>query len=146
MGPAAQRDLREQRGGCRAFTGTDGKTYLFSDDQFVVYADASGTTIEGDPQPISEHWAGLVSVALAYVRDGRTYLFEKPDDVGLMRLVVYSGTGYDQPGDGYPATVDASHWSAPADFGIPDAVLFETDTMLLLNGRQCVSYNEKTGR
>ena len=129
-----------------AFVGRDGKTYLFSDDQFVVYPDPASTTIEGDPRPISEYWAGLTSVGLAYVRDGATYLFEKPDDAGQMRCVVYPGTDYGQPDDGYPMTVDAGYWPAPGEFGIPDAVLFEGDTMLLLRGRQCVSYNEKTDR
>jgi hypothetical protein len=128
-----------------AFVGRDGKTYLFSDDQFMVYPDPTSTTIEGDPQPISAHWAGLTSVGLAYVRDGRTHLFEKPDDAGQMRCVVYSGIEYRQPDDGYPAIVDAGYWSAPENFGIPDAVLFEGDTMLLLRGQRCVSYNEKTG-
>ncbi|BCY09025.1 hypothetical protein L3i22_041130 [Actinoplanes sp. L3-i22] len=126
-----------------AFVGRDGKTYLFSDDQFVVYPDAAATTIEGDPRPIGE-WAGLTSVGLAYVRAGVTYLFEKPDDAGRMRCVAYSGCDYRRPDDGYPISVDAGHWQAPGDFGIPDAVLFEGETMLLLRDRQCLSYNEKT--
>ncbi|GIE94609.1 hemopexin repeat-containing protein [Paractinoplanes rishiriensis] len=127
-----------------AFVGRDGKTYLFSDDQFVVYPDVAGTTIEGDPRPIGDHWAGLTSVGLAYVRGGVTYLFEKPDGAGRMRCVAYSGTGYGQPDEGYPTTVDAGFWPAPGHFGIPDAVLFEGETMLLLRGRHCLSYNEKT--
>ncbi|GAA5179464.1 hypothetical protein GCM10023322_09510 [Rugosimonospora acidiphila] len=129
-----------------AFVGTDQRVYLFSGDQFVVYPDPSATTIDGDPRPIEAHWAGLTSVGLAYVRDGRTYLFEKPDDAGTMRCVVYSGADYRRPDDGYPATVDAGFWGAPEGFGIPDAVLFEGDTMLLLRGRSCLSYDAKAGR
>ncbi|MEV6304895.1 hemopexin repeat-containing protein [Actinoplanes sp. NPDC051861] len=129
-----------------ALPGRDGRTYLFSGDQFVVYPDAAGTTVDGDPMPISEHWAGLTSVALAYVQDGTTYLFEKPDEDGRMRCLAYSGTTYDRPDEGYPATVSAVDDGAGGDFGLPDAVLFSDDAMLLLKGRRCVSYNEKTGR
>ena len=52
-------------------------------------------------------------LGLAYVRDGRTYLFGKPDDAGQMRCVVYSGTDYRQPDEGYPAIADAGFWAAP---------------------------------
>jgi hypothetical protein len=128
-----------------AFVGRDGKTYLFSDDQYVVYPDA-GTTIEGDPLPINAHWGGLTSVTLAYVHGGKTYLFEKPYAAGTMRHLVYSGTDYSQPDEGYPAVTDSSFWQAPDGFPMPDAVLFEGDTMLLLSGERCVSYNEKISR
>ncbi|HEY3006258.1 MAG TPA: hemopexin repeat-containing protein, partial [Kribbellaceae bacterium] len=128
-----------------AFVGRDSKTYLFSDDQYVVYPDA-GTTIDGDPVPIREHWGGLTSVTLAYVRQGKTYLFEKPDAAGAMRYVVYSGTDYSRPDDGYPAVTDAGFWQAPEGFPVPDAVLFEGDTMLLLSGERCVSYSDRTGK
>ena len=126
-----------------AFVGRDGSTYLFSDDQFVVYPDASGT-IEGDPKPIAEHWAGLESVALAYVRGDQTYLFEQPDDEGMVRYVVYSGTDYSEPDDGYPAVTDTGFHAAPDGFPFPDAVLVDDDTMILLSGEDCVSYNTRT--
>jgi hypothetical protein len=119
-----------------AFTGRDGKTYLFSDDQFVAYP-GTDTTTETDPLPIEEHWAGLTSVALAYVKDGKTYLFEKPDDEGAIRYVVYSGLSYTPPDDGYPAVTDESHFGA--DFPFPSAVLVEGDTLILLSGEDCVS-------
>ena len=129
-----------------AFVGRDGKTYLFSGDQYVVYPDAGTTMIEGDPRPISAHWGGLTSVTLAYVHGGKTYLFEKPDAAGTMRYLVYSGTDYSRPDEGYPALTDASFWAVPGGFPVPDAVLFEGDVMLLLSGGRCVSYNEKTGQ
>ncbi|MEO5874006.1 MAG: hemopexin repeat-containing protein [Streptosporangiaceae bacterium] len=128
-----------------AFVGSDGRTYLFSDDQFVVYPDAGGT-IDGDPLPIAGRWAGLTSVTLAYVRGEQTFLFEKPDKAGQIRYVVYSGSDYLAPDEGYPAFTDKTHLGAPDGFPFPDAVLFEGDTMILLSGQESVSYNERTGR
>ncbi|MGN9845817.1 hemopexin repeat-containing protein [Nonomuraea sp. H19] len=128
-----------------AFVGLDGRTYLFSGDQFVVYADA-GQTIDGVPRSIEEHWAGLTSVALAYVKGERTFLFEHPGDDGSIRYVVYSGDGYDAPDDGYPAVTDDGFFDAPDGFPFPAAVLFEGETMLLLSGERCVSFNDGTGR
>ncbi|MET0132699.1 MAG: hemopexin repeat-containing protein, partial [Kibdelosporangium sp.] len=128
-----------------AFVGRDGRTYLFSADQFVVYP-AAGTTIDGDPRPIAEHWAGLTSVALAYVDGDRTFLFEHPDDVGQIRHVVYSGTDYSVPDDGYPAVADRNFFDAPGDFPFPQAVLVEQDTMILVSGEKCVSRDTSGGR
>ncbi|WP_214318508.1 hemopexin repeat-containing protein [Nonomuraea sediminis] len=107
-----------------AFVGKDGKTYLFSGDQF--FADG------GDPRPIEPTW-GLTSVRLAYVRDGKNHLFEYPDVSGNIRYVV----------DGRPGTTDATFWGQD---GIPDAVLFEGDTMLLVYGKRCLPYDERAAR
>lgn len=128
-----------------AFVGRDGKTYLFSDDQFVVYP-AAGITIEGDPRSIEEYWAGLTSVALAYVQGEATFLFEHPNGAGQLRYVVYSGTDYSVPDEGYPTFTAEGVMGAPGGFPFPDAVLFESDTMILLSGEDCVSYNAKTER
>ncbi|GAA0398106.1 hypothetical protein Acor_34780 [Acrocarpospora corrugata] len=127
-----------------AFVGRDGKTYLFSGDQFVTYSTAD--TIDGEPRQIAEHWGGLDSVALAYHRKGVTYLFEHADEDGVMRHVAYTGEfgPYLEPDPGYPVTVDETFWQAPDGFGIPDAVLFEGDTMLLLGGERCLPFNETT--
>jgi hypothetical protein len=127
-----------------AFTGRDGRTYLFSDDQFVVYKDA-GTTIDGDPKPIAEHWAGFTGVALAYVQGDKTHLFEFPDAEGMLRHLVYSGADYTTPDEGYPELVDDGVFAAPDGFPFPDAVLVEGDTLTLLSHENCVSHNTKTG-
>lgn len=119
-----------------AFVGRDGKTYLFSGDQFVVSSDG-GRTSDGDPMPIAPRWAGLSTVTLAYVRSGKTFLY------GDGQVVVYSGADCVQPDEGFPAPIDHSVW---AGFPMPDAVLFEGDTMILLSGNRCVSYNDRTGR
>ncbi|WP_219469075.1 hemopexin repeat-containing protein, partial [Nonomuraea rhizosphaerae] len=134
-----------------AFVGQDGKTYLFSGDQFVTYTQGKDT-IDGDPRPIADHWAGLTSVALAYVRDGKTYVFEKPDESeGTLRLLVYSGDDYTEPDDDYPAITDSDFWEIPDEyrddhFARPDAVLFEGHTMLLLYGDKCVQQDQRTGQ
>ena len=126
-----------------AFVGRDGRTYLFSDDQFVVYPD-TGTTIDGDPRPIADHWGGLTSVALAYVQGEKTYVFEYPDEDNMLRYLVYSGTDYREPDEGYPALVDDGFFCAPDGFPFPGAVIVDGDTITLLNGLECVSHNAKT--
>ena len=132
-----------------AFVGVDDKTYVFSGDQFVVYPglDYLDAAIEGAPRPVAEHWGGLSRVALAYVRDGLTYLFEPPDADGSMWYVVYSGKNYDHPDEGYPASADASFFGIPDEyrpesFTLPDAVLFTADTMLLLTGGLYLQHDE----
>ncbi|MBO2451668.1 hypothetical protein J4573_31575 [Actinomadura barringtoniae] len=149
-----------------AFVGRDGKTYLFAGDQFISYTAPTSTaptstaptstaptsagtptldtTIEGDPKPIADSWGGLTSVRLAYVQDGVTYLFERPDETGTMRYVAYSGADYTTPDEDYPAITDDAHFDAPGGFPFPDAVLFEGQTMILLSGEECVSYNPPT--
>ncbi|TDV57265.1 hemopexin repeat-containing protein [Actinophytocola oryzae] len=127
-----------------AFVGRDGRTYLFSGDQFVVYLD-DGTTIDGDPKPIADHWGGLESVALAYVHGEKTYVFEHPDVEGMVRHLVFSGTDYTRPDAGYPAVADDGLLGAPDGFPFPDAVLVEGDTLILLSGEDCVSHHSKTG-
>ncbi|WP_232664458.1 hemopexin repeat-containing protein [Pseudonocardia sp. TRM90224] len=134
-----------------AFVGRDGRTYVFSGDQFVVYTGnrVVDAQIDGEPRPVDAHWAGLTSVTLAYVRAGTTYVFEKPDDTGAMRYLVYSGADYARPDPGYPRTADAGFWDVPADlapegFTAPDAVLFEGENMLLLTGGQVLRHHEPT--
>jgi Tc toxin complex TcA C-terminal TcB-binding domain/Neuraminidase-like domain/Hemopexin/Salmonella virulence plasmid 28.1kDa A protein len=127
-----------------AFVGRDGKTYLFSADQFVVYP-GPGTTIDGDPKPIAEHWGGLDSVALAYVHGEQTHIYEHPDEEGMLRHLVYSGTDYTTPDEGYPEYVDDGVFGAPDGFPFPDAVLVQGDTLILLSYEDCVSHDTKTG-
>ncbi|MFC4012712.1 hemopexin repeat-containing protein [Nonomuraea purpurea] len=138
--------LRESGAVDAAFTGRDGRIYLFSGDQFVAHA-AGASLAEGDPRPIREHWGGLESVALAYVHRDRTHLYSRPDANGLVRHVVYSGASYAAPDDGYPVTVQAAAVfpGAPDGFALPDAVLVEGTTLVLLAGKDCVSYDDRAG-
>ncbi|NMO53404.1 hypothetical protein HH310_19715 [Actinoplanes sp. TBRC 11911] len=59
-----------------AFTGLDGRTYLFSDDRYVRYSTADYSTVDvGWPRAIAGDWGGLRRVDAAFVLDGATYLF-----------------------------------------------------------------------
>ncbi|WP_329430045.1 hemopexin repeat-containing protein [Streptosporangium sp. NBC_01495] len=132
-----------------AFVGRDGRTYLFSGDQFVVHGDPADSVdgADGEPGSIAEHWGGLTGVALAYHRDGTTHLFEHPGPGGTMRHLTYTGDEgpYESPDPGSPALVDETFWKAPDGFPVPDAVLFEGRTTVLLSGERCVRFNEATG-
>ncbi|MFC7384863.1 Tc toxin subunit A-related protein [Sphaerisporangium rhizosphaerae] len=108
-----------------AFTGRDGRTYFFSGDHFTDDHDAR-------PRGIAEAWGGLTSVAIAYVWQDATYLFERPDADGFMRYVVYSGADYAEPDSGYPQAADAGYWGTGE---IPLAVLPVGDTLVLLSGQ-----------
>ncbi|MEZ4712470.1 MAG: hemopexin repeat-containing protein [Caldilineaceae bacterium] len=133
-----------------AFVGRDGKTYLFSGDQFVAYDDPaivqSGyatAQIDGGPQPVSAHWGGLQNVALAYVQGEKTYLFEAPADDGAFRYVCYSSADYAQPDAGFPQTTNLDFWQIPADyiadgFDAIEAALVEGDNLFLLSGERYI--------
>jgi hypothetical protein len=135
-----------------AFVGRDGKTYLFSGDQFVSYSGTSYTAeIDQHPQCIKERWGGLTSVALAFVREKQTYLFEKAGGDGSARYVRYSGTDYSRPDPGFPQTATMDFWQIPAasrteGFDQVDAVLFEGDNMLLIGRDLFLQYNSTTNR
>lgn len=138
-----------------AFVGRDGKTYLFSGDQYVVYphhSDNDGKyvyrTIEGYPKPIAPDWGGLTSVTLAFVKDEKTYLFEKPDANGNARYVCYSKEDYVQPDPEFPRMAERDFWQIPASYTEEgfleiDAVLFEGDNMFLFSQEQYVQFNAK---
>jgi hypothetical protein len=136
-----------------AFVGLDGKTYLFSGDQFVSYTPASETSkeipsfVDGNPQPIQEHWGGLTQVDLAFVKDSKTYLFEKPGPDGRFRYLCYSTKDYTEPDPGFPKTADISWWKIPdmylqEGFDNVDAVLFDDDNMFLVNGKSFIQFNQ----
>ncbi|MEV6237784.1 hemopexin repeat-containing protein [Lentzea sp. NPDC051838] len=114
-----------------AFVGKDGRTYVFSGDQYVVYAGEQLSRIDGEPRLISEGW-GLNSVTLAYVTNGTTYVFEHPAEDGSLRYLTFSGTDYGKPDD-VPQTTDANFWGLP-ERAVPDAVLVEGDTYIFVLG------------
>ncbi|XVV15472.1 hemopexin repeat-containing protein [Actinoplanes sp. CA-131856] len=128
------------------FVAADGRTYVFSGDQFVVYdgLDYAGAYAQG-PFLISEHFAGLTEVALAYVYDGVTYLFEPSG-----RYLVYSGKELDEPDEDFPQEAGADFWGIPPaylpdGFTMPDAVLANGEHLLVLVGDTCLTYEEATG-
>ena len=133
------------------FVGRDGKTYLFSENQYITYSGDTyiGQEIEGHPQPIAENWGGLTSVALALVKDEITYLFEKPDQQGNSRYLRYSTDDYSQPDSGFPQIADVDFWQIPQqysqnnikDFLQVNAALFENDNMFLISGKDYLQFN-----
>ncbi|WP_158578920.1 hemopexin repeat-containing protein [Spongiactinospora rosea] len=59
-----------------AFTGLDGRTYLFTGGTYVRYSTADYSAVDdGYPRAIEGDWGGLTRVAVSFVMDGRTYLF-----------------------------------------------------------------------
>jgi hypothetical protein len=69
-----------------AFVGLDGKTYLFSGDQYARYSGNDYSQVdEGFPRTIEQDWGGLNRVHAAFVLDGKTYLFGNPQDIVVIR-------------------------------------------------------------
>ncbi len=137
------------------FVGMDGKTYLFSDDQFVCYTPEKGAKnvlpkfVDENPKSISEHWGGLANVHLAFIKDEKTYLFEKPNDKGIFRYVCYSSDDYSKP-DSTAQMADLNWWNFPAiymeeGFLNVNAVLFEEDNMFLINEDSFIQYDQAEG-
>lgn len=140
-----------------AFVGLDDKTYIFSGEQYLTYDGDSyiKQEIQGHPQSIAENWGGLNSVTLAFVRDDKTYLFERADDEGNSRYVCYSTDDYSQPDIGYPKVADIDYWQipnqysqdigeiqeVPKDFLQVNAALFENDNMFLVTGKHYLQFN-----
>ncbi|MEM9218659.1 MAG: hemopexin repeat-containing protein [Cyanobacteria bacterium P01_F01_bin.150] len=142
------------------FVGRDGKTYVFSGDQYVVYdtlvySSDIGLTMEvfqeseqtSAVKAIADDWGGLTSVHVAYVMEEYTYLFEKPDYDGNFRYVRYSSTDYEQPDPGFPKVADADFWDIPAEYQAQgwdtfDAIEFENnDTLLFIKGKEFLQFN-----
>lgn len=136
-----------------AFLGQDGKTYLFSGDQFVSYLPGTvvdmanhAPLIDGLPQPIARFWGGLANVRFAYVQNGVTYLAEKPDETGNFRIVRYSTADYSKPDKGYPRFVSFDWWGIPTSyqqegFQQVDAVLTDEDNLFLIQGQEFIQFN-----
>lgn len=101
-----------------AFTGLDGRVYLFSGDQYVRYSGSNYHRVdEGYPRFIEEDWGGLKQVTSAFVLDGNTYLFGL-DQEGLPVYVRYSRNEYEEVDEGYPKEFDNNWWNLPLD--LPD--------------------------
>ncbi|NMO53768.1 hypothetical protein HH310_21615 [Actinoplanes sp. TBRC 11911] len=130
-----------------AFVGVDGKTYVFSGDQFVVYAGPryAGVVVDDGPLPVADHWGGLTGVALAYVQEGVTYLFEPPGPGGEMRYVAYSGPDYATPDGGEPRWTGPEFWNLPRHDTQPVAVLSTGGILQAIAGDMVMRYDPATG-
>lgn len=137
-----------------AFLGSDKRVYLFSGDQFVRYAPEAVVDIEteprfidGLPQSIADHWGGLTHVHLAFVRDGVTYLLEKPDELGEFRYISCDNSEYAALHDAQPQIANFDWWGIPEryqeeGFNQVDAVLTDDENLFLIQGKEFIQYNE----
>ena len=153
------------------FVGMDGKTYVFSKNQYFRYSgDNYKMADEGYPRLITEDWAALISVDAAFVLDGKTYLFgkdaEKKDIYVRYSTKNYTRADREDEEKKAPAKLkrnrpdieevevfpreqdDAKWWSFPVDFiekGISkvDAVMNTLDNkVLLFSGSQVIEYDQ----
>ncbi|HEU5102570.1 MAG TPA: hemopexin repeat-containing protein, partial [Roseiflexaceae bacterium] len=141
-----------------AFVGLDGKTYLFSADQYVRYSGADYTQADqGYPRAITPDWGGLKRVDAAFVLDGKTYLFGADASYsgadGRERIVYvrYSQRDYSTHDVGYPKQPNDNWWNLPAKLvqeGAPferiDAVFSGKDSRTyLFSGDQFIVFDNK---
>jgi hypothetical protein len=130
--------------------GRDGKTYLFSHEQFFTYDNNQPLDNPASelPELIEEKWGGLKCVAHAYVLDDKTYLLELADEDGEFRYVCYSSNDYTTPDEGYPQWTDQSFWNIPeehqeAGFDEVDTLFVDGDKLILIHDGQFLEYNAK---
>ncbi|MEP0925071.1 hemopexin repeat-containing protein [Leptolyngbya sp. ST-U4] len=134
-----------------AFVGRDGITYVFSGEWFVQYRSGNYVqqTVIYPPQRISDKWQGLRHVALAYVWEEDTYLFERPDANGNFRYLHYTEDTYDRPEPGYPQKGDYGLWNIPEayqqqSFDSIDAIFVQDDTLIFISDQRFISFNLNT--
>ncbi|WP_088889118.1 hemopexin repeat-containing protein [Leptolyngbya ohadii] len=134
-----------------AFVGRDGITYVFSGEWFVQYRSGNYVqqTVTYPPQRVSDKWQGLRHVALAYVWEEDTYLFERPDASGNFRYLRYTEDTYDRPEIGYPREADYGLWNIPEayqqqGFDSIDAIFVQNDTLIFISDQRFISFNLNT--
>jgi hypothetical protein len=123
-----------------AFVGLDGKTYLFSGDQYVRYSEAEYAHVDGGfPRTIDQDWGGLTRVQAAFVLDGKTYLFGTGNSSDRTVYVRYSTHDYTTADAGYPKPPNDNWWNLPvslvaegADFETIDTVFNAPDDKIYL--------------
>jgi DNA-binding transcriptional MerR regulator len=144
------------------FEGLDGKIYVFSGHQYQTYtlpriSDPTGSAkqtkisyvlpefADGYPRLIQEDF-GLDSVAIAYVHQGKTYLFEAADEEGRQRCLMFADTEYLKKEKATLYDTDIFWWNIPQEyieegFECVDAVLLEEDNMFLIHNNEFIQYN-----
>ncbi|NEP53997.1 MAG: hypothetical protein F6K65_36485, partial [Moorea sp. SIO3C2] len=111
-----------------ALVGLDGKTYLFSGNQYFRYSSDDYSEVDaGYPRTIASDWGGLEQVNAAFVLDGKTYLFDNSTSNSYIR---YSTNDYKEQDQDYPRAVENNWWNLPA--------LRKFDCLLILGFRGLV--------
>ncbi len=129
-----------------AFVGRDGITYVFSGEWFVQYDGETyvGQTVTYPPRRISDKWRGLNNVALAYVWQEDTYLFERPDRDGNFRYLHYTKDSYEQLVPVYQGNLNL--WGIPVDylqdgFTTIDAIFVHEENLIFISDQKFLSFN-----
>ncbi|NEO81651.1 MAG: hypothetical protein F6J99_37740, partial [Moorea sp. SIO4G3] len=125
-----------------AFVGLDGKTYLFSGNQYFRYSSDDYSEVDaGYPKSIKPDWGGLEQVNAAFVLDGKTYLFDNSTSNSYIR---YSTNDYKEADKDYPRAVENNWWNLPqnlidAGFAAVDAVFTDYNgNHYLFSGNQFI--------
>jgi ribosomal protein S18 acetylase RimI-like enzyme len=125
------------------FVGLDGKTYLFSGNQYIRYSGGDYSQMDsGYPRTIASDWGQLTQIDAAFVLDGKTYLFGRISNEPA--YVRYSSNDYRKADDDYPREVDNNWWNLPqtlieSGFTEVDAVFTDAaGRIYLFSGNQFV--------
>ncbi|AOW98559.1 hypothetical protein BJP34_03050 [Moorena producens PAL-8-15-08-1] len=125
-----------------ALVGLDGKTYLFSGNQYFRYSSDDYSEVDaGYPRSIQSDWGGLEQVNAAFVLDGKTYLFDNSTSNSYIR---YSTNDYKEADKDYPRAVENNWWNLPqhlinAGFAAVDAVFTDYNgNHYLFSGEQFI--------
>ena len=135
-----------------ALSGQDGRTYLFSGDQYFRYSRADYALVdEGFPRLIAKDWVGIETINAAFILDGKTYLFGTNQEQEAI-YIRYSSMDYTEPDKGYPKKLSQEEpfWNftgaeqlSEAEkeaFSAPDAVFIGMDDQTyLFKGNQFIS-------
>ncbi len=130
-------EFRDNGAVSAAFSGLDGRAYLFCGKQFIRYSNRQYDAVdEGYPLRIADHWGGLTTVDAAFVLDGRTYLVGA-DKTGQRAYVRYATSDYRVPDDDSPIVAGESWWVehfnlSDTIFASPDAVFVGPDNVTYL--------------
>ncbi|MEM7037158.1 MAG: hemopexin repeat-containing protein, partial [Bacteroidota bacterium] len=131
-----------------AFVGRDGKTYVFSGDQFVQYDSEIyiDNTVEFAPRLVSDKFRGLDAVVVAYVWREYTFLFGPADESGNFMYTRYSKDSYERPDSGFPRQGNFDHWNIPEmhqeeGFDKIDTIFVQDDNLIFISDQEFISYN-----
>ncbi|MEM8807263.1 MAG: hemopexin repeat-containing protein, partial [Cyanobacteria bacterium P01_G01_bin.38] len=132
-----------------AFSGLDGKVYLFSGTQYFRYSGSNYAYVdEGYPKTIADHWGGLNTVDVAFILDGKTYLLGRDLEDNTV-YVRYSTNDYSQQDVDYPKPARdnwwVDHFNLDIGLGSPDGAADFTTPDTVFMGQDSVTYLLKDG-
>ncbi|WP_027709574.1 hemopexin repeat-containing protein [Zooshikella ganghwensis] len=112
-------NLLEQNGIDATLSGLDGRTYIFSGEQYYRYSGKDYFQADpGYPRSVAEDWAGLNTVEAAFTWNGATYIFGE-DNAKNKKYVRYSTNNYKEVDKGFPKPQEEKKtylWNLPTSF------------------------------